>query len=258
MRSVGATVSRCAPKAMCGSPSPATDAPEVARVAADAAPRCRPRGRRPRAPSRCPMTASAMPRSCLNGLRILVYCRKSSVSRSRDGARRVDHFLRCPAIAAPTKSRNSGCGLVGRLLNSGWNWQATNHGMVRQLDELHQALVGGRAADDQAGLQQLLPEDVVDLVAVAVPLVDDLLAVGLEGLGARHHLGRRGAQAHGAAHVGDVLLLGQQVDDRVRASTGRTPRSWRRACRPRCGRTRPPPPAGPGRGRGRARLFSRA
>jgi len=40
----------------------------------------------------------------------------------------VDHFSRRCAIAAPTKSRNSGCGLVGRLLNSGWNWQATNHG----------------------------------------------------------------------------------------------------------------------------------
>src|SRR6185312_11006035 len=30
--------------------------------------------------------------------------------------------------AAPTKSRNSGCGRFGRDLNSGWYWLATNHG----------------------------------------------------------------------------------------------------------------------------------
>src|SRR5262249_35925304 len=30
--------------------------------------------------------------------------------------------------AAPTNSRNSGAGRVGRDLNSGWNWLATNHG----------------------------------------------------------------------------------------------------------------------------------
>ena len=30
--------------------------------------------------------------------------------------------------AAPTKSRKSGAGRVGRDLNSGWNWLATNQG----------------------------------------------------------------------------------------------------------------------------------
>ena len=30
--------------------------------------------------------------------------------------------------AAPTKPRKSGAGRVGRDLNSGWNWLATNHG----------------------------------------------------------------------------------------------------------------------------------
>ena len=32
------------------------------------------------------------------------------------------------AMAAPTRPANSGWGRFGRLLNSGWNWQATNHG----------------------------------------------------------------------------------------------------------------------------------
>src|SRR5262249_55522975 len=35
---------------------------------------------------------------------------------------------RARAWAAPTNSRNSGAGLVGRDLNSGWNWLATNQG----------------------------------------------------------------------------------------------------------------------------------
>jgi len=35
---------------------------------------------------------------------------------------------RARSSAAPTNSRKSGAGLVGRDLNSGWNWLATNHG----------------------------------------------------------------------------------------------------------------------------------
>ena len=34
----------------------------------------------------------------------------------------------CTRCAAPTKSRKSGCGRVGRDLNSGWNCAAQNHG----------------------------------------------------------------------------------------------------------------------------------
>ena len=57
---------------------------------------------------------------------------------------------------------------------------------------------------------------VVDLVAVTVALVDDGLAVDLAGARALVELHRVGAQAHRAADVGDFLLLGQEVDDRVR------------------------------------------
>jgi hypothetical protein len=48
---------------------------------------------------------------------------------------------------------------------------------------------------------------------VAVALVDDRLAVELPGPGVRVELHGVGAQAHRAAEVGDLLLLGQQVDD---------------------------------------------
>ena len=61
-------------------------------------------------------------------------------------------------MAAPMKSRNSGCGLVGRLLNSGWNWQATNQGWSGSSIDLHQPLVGRGAADDQPAFDQLLAD----------------------------------------------------------------------------------------------------
>ena len=57
---------------------------------------------------------------------------------------------------------------------------------------------------------------VVDLVAVAVALVDDLLAVDLAGPRALVQLHRVGAQAHRAAHVAHLLLLRQEVDHRER------------------------------------------
>ena len=43
-------------------------------------------------------------------------------------ARRSPDRERARSRAAPTKPRNSGAERVGRDLNSGWNWLATNHG----------------------------------------------------------------------------------------------------------------------------------
>src|SRR5829696_2243309 len=88
-------------------------------------------------------------------------------------------------------------------------------GVVGQLDDLDEALVRGRAGHDQARGLEPPAQEVVDLVAMAVALVDDGLAVDLARLGVGVQLHRVGAEPHGAAHVGDLLLLGQQVDDRV-------------------------------------------
>ena len=160
--------------------------------------------------------------------------------------------------AAPTNSRNSGSGRVGRELNSGWNCEATKNGMVGQLDDLDQALVGRGAARDQALVLEPAAQLVVDLVAVAVALVDHGLAVDLARPGALVELHRVGAEAHRPAHVGDLLLLGQQVDHRDTASRGRTRPSWRRPCRRRGGRTRRPRSASRGRCRGTGCRCSRA
>src|SRR5215207_8802122 len=87
--------------------------------------------------------------------------------------------------------------------------------MVGQLDDLDEALVGCGARHDQARRLEPAAQEVVDLVAMAVALVDDRLAVDLARLRVGVQLHRVGPEPHRAAHVGDLLLLGQQVDDRV-------------------------------------------
>ena len=57
---------------------------------------------------------------------------------------------------------------------------------------------------------------VVELEPVAVALGDAQRPVGLGHLGARQEGGLVGTEPHGAALVGDVGLVGHQVDDRVR------------------------------------------
>ena len=88
--------------------------------------------------------------------------------------------------------------------------------MVVELDDLDEPLVRRRARHDQPGGLEPLAQEDVDLVAVAVALVDDGLAVELARPRAGVELDRIGAQAHRAAEVGDLLLLGQEVDDGVR------------------------------------------
>src|SRR5918998_4471124 len=88
--------------------------------------------------------------------------------------------------------------------------------VVVELDHLDEALVGRRAAHDQPGGLQTLAQEEVDLVAMAVALVDDGLAVELTRAGAGVDLHRVGAEAHRPAEVGDLLLLRQEIDDRMR------------------------------------------
>ena len=55
------------------------------------------------------------------------------------------------------KALNSGCGSIGLDLNSGWNWQPRNQGMVSDLANLDVGVVGRLAGDAQSGgLQSVL------------------------------------------------------------------------------------------------------
>src|ERR1051325_2507125 len=58
--------------------------------------------------------------------------------------------------------------------------------MIRQLDDLNQATVGRHAAEDHAVLVHHLAVLVVELEAVPVPLVDDLLPIRLVGRSEEH------------------------------------------------------------------------
>src|SRR5215207_2420249 len=78
--------------------------------------------------------------------------------------------------------------------------------MVGQLDDLDEALVGCGARHDQARRLEPAAQEVVDLVAMAVALVDDRLAVDLARLRVGVQLHRVGPEPHRAAQVDDRVL----------------------------------------------------
>ena len=109
-----------------------------------------------------------------------------------------------PLAGGPHERREQRVRAVGTALELGVRLRADEERVVGQLDELHQPVVGRQARAHQPGLFELGAVLVVHLVAVAVPLVDDLFAVGL--------LHDRAGQ---------------------RASRGRRRAAWCRPCRPR-------------------------
>ena len=133
-------------------------------------------------------------------------------TRRRGGGRRSRSSAN--AVAAPTKSRNrGGAGSGGSGTRGGTGRHEPR--VVGQLDHLDQAAVG-RGPEDQPGVLQPAPEAVVDLVAVAVPLEHQPVAVGPLSPRPLDQAARVEPEAHGAALVGDAALVGQQVDHRVR------------------------------------------
>ena len=89
-------------------------------------------------------------------------------------------------------------------------------GMVGQLDDLDEPPLLERAGDDEPVRDELFAVLVVHLVAVPVALVDRRLAVDLARARLLAELDGLRPEPHRAAEVLDLLLLGQQVDHRVR------------------------------------------
>ena len=108
--------------------------------------------------------------------------------------------------AAPTNSRNSGAGRSGRLLNSGWACVPTQNGWSSSSMNSTSRPSGDVARAAEPGGLEPAAVPRVELVAVAVPLGHDGLAVDLGHLRAGLELGDAGAEAHRAAHVGHVAL----------------------------------------------------
>src|SRR5690349_24251197 len=87
----------------------------------------------------------------------------------------------------------------------------------RQLDHLDQRAVGREATQVKTMLDELVAVLVVDLIAVTVALAHLRYAIDRRRLSPLPELAGIGAESHGAAHVGDVLLIFHQRDDGVAA-----------------------------------------
>ena len=109
-----------------------------------------------------------------------------------------------------------GLGPVRARLELGVVLRGHEERVIGQLDDLDQAVVRRRPAEHEAVVLEAPAQQVVDLVAVAVALVDHGLVVGRAGTGRVVELHRVGAEAHRPAHLVDLLLLRQQVDHRER------------------------------------------
>ena len=145
----------------------------------------------------------------------------------------VNRIGQAPADVALTSGQSLDCrlhqtreervraGRPGAQLGVGLGADEVGVDLARELDVLDELVVGRGAGEDQPGLLlQLTAVGVVDLVAVAVALLDvRLVVVDLADDGALGELGRVHAQPHGAAHVAlardDVQLLGHGGDHRV-------------------------------------------
>ena len=150
-------------------------------------------------------TGSAPPTSCSSG------------AASTPGPTAVSRgSIPCwSAIAVDTKPWNNGCGRSGRDLNSGWNWRGHEPRVVLELDDLHQPAVGREPGQQHPGRLEGLAVVVVDLEAMAVALVDHLVAVHRAGLRAGLELRGVQAEAHRPALVLHLPLVGHEVDHRV-------------------------------------------
>ena len=87
--------------------------------------------------------------------------------------------------------------------------------MIRQLEHLDDAAVRRHAAQAHTGVRQRGAVVVVDLVAVAVALVDERLAIELKGAGIRVQTAGVRAEAERAADVQNALLVSHQMDDGI-------------------------------------------
>src|SRR5439155_6172232 len=104
---------------------------------------------------------------------------------------------------------------VGPAAELGMELAGHEPGVVLQLDDLDEAAVRRLAGHDHARGLERRTVVVLHLEAVAMALVDDLLTVRLGRLRAGREAGRVEAQAHRAALLLHLALVGHEVDDRM-------------------------------------------
>src|SRR3989442_4403098 len=87
--------------------------------------------------------------------------------------------------------------------------------MVGQFYDLYQVIIGGTATHNHAMCLHALAIFIVELVAMAVALKDDRLAIGLVGFCSRSETTDPIAQAHGTTFIGHLALGIHQIDDGI-------------------------------------------
>ena len=106
--------------------------------------------------------------------------------------------------------------LVGPALEFGMELAAQHEGMIVQLGNLHQPPIGRDAGKGHAVALHVGAECVVELKTVAVALLHQLAKaqgrIGPRRVRAGGQLAVIDTQPHRAAHIGDVTLVGHQVD----------------------------------------------
>ena len=97
-----------------------------------------------------------------------------------------------------------------------WMELAAKHeGMVLDLGNLDQSFVRREAGQHQARFGEWLSIFVVKLKTMPVSLVDDFSLVSPGRKGAFYQAAGITAQAHRASQVGNISLVGHQINDRI-------------------------------------------
>src|ERR1043166_9518870 len=120
------------------------------------------------------------------------------------------------SVRGGDESLEKGMRLVRFALELGMKLAGDEERMILEFDDLDQFSVRRSAAKDKSGLFEGGAIGVIEFVAMTMPFVDEEGAVKVGGARADHQLARLRAEAHGAAFLGDFLLLIQEVNHRVR------------------------------------------
>src|SRR5215469_2983618 len=118
-------------------------------------------------------------------------------------------------VGGADESLEERMGLHGLGFEFGVELAAEVPGVVGGLADLHVGAVRSFAGDAKAGGLELLLVFAVELVAVAVPLVDFLAFVSAEGEAVLRQPARPAPEAHGAAELVYALQLAELVNDAV-------------------------------------------
>src|SRR5436305_11425226 len=123
--------------------------------------------------------------------------------------------LFCQANSRSDEIAEQGMWTIGTALKFWMKLRGHKPGMVRQLDDLDQAIIGGTATDYHTMCLHSLAIFIIELVAMAMTLKDNRFTIGLVGFCTGSEAADPVAQAHGTAFIGHLALRIHQIDDGI-------------------------------------------